>query len=158
MVRLYVFAEGQTDQTFADIVLGPHLNSCGVYHHSILVSKGRRSGKVHRGGGRNYLPIRDDIKRFLDQQKGTDVFFTTMIDLYAIPTSFPEFKDAEKLRHLPKERVAVLEAAFAKDVGDSRFIPHFQTKSTVTAENGRCSSCLRKAFQRVIVDAVANPS
>lgn len=127
MARLYVFAEGQTEQTFADIMLGPHLNSCGVYlHHAILVSKGRRSGKVHRGGGRNYLAMKNDINRLLAQEKGNDVFFTTMIDLYAIPTSFPGFNDAEKLRHLPKERVAFLEAAFAKDVGDSRFIPHFQ--------------------------------
>lgn len=31
MVRLYLFAEGQTEQTFANIVLSPHLANHGVY-------------------------------------------------------------------------------------------------------------------------------
>jgi len=31
MARLYLFAEGQTEQTFADTVLKPHLANIGVY-------------------------------------------------------------------------------------------------------------------------------
>ena len=31
MARLYLFAEGQTEQTFADTVLKPHLAKFGVY-------------------------------------------------------------------------------------------------------------------------------
>jgi len=33
MVRLYLFAEGQTEQTFADTVLKPHLANFEVYLH-----------------------------------------------------------------------------------------------------------------------------
>ena len=33
--------------------------------------------------------MKNDILRFLAQEKASDVFFTTMIDLYAIPTQFP---------------------------------------------------------------------
>ena len=31
MVRLYLFAEGRTEQTFADTLLNPHLAKHGVY-------------------------------------------------------------------------------------------------------------------------------
>jgi hypothetical protein len=127
MKRLYVFAEGQTDQTFADVVLMQHLASFRVYlNRAILVSHGRQRGIVHRGGGRNYVPMKRDIERLMSQEKGEDVFFTTMIDLYAIYPSFPRLDEAARLRNSPYARVDFLESAFAGDVGDSRFIPYIQ--------------------------------
>jgi hypothetical protein len=127
MPRLYLFAEGQTEQTFADTVLKPHLATVGVYlHPPVLIAHAKKRGKVHRGGGRKYIPMRNDIRRFLKQERGGDVFFTTMIDLYAIPTDFPGLAEAERLRHLPQKRVESLEQAFAADSGDYRFIPHIQ--------------------------------
>jgi hypothetical protein len=127
MARLYLFAEGQTEQTFADTVLKPHLAKLEVYlHPPVLISHGKKKGKVHRGGGRKYLPMKNDVLRFLAQERGGDVFFTTMIDLYAIPAEFPGLSEAEKLRHVPDKRVEALEQAFAQDVGDGRFVPYLQ--------------------------------
>lgn len=127
MPRLYLFAEGQTEQTFADTVLKPHFANLGVYlHPPVLIAHARKKGKVHRGGGRKYLPMKNDVLRFLAQEKGADVFFTTMIDLYAIHTEFPGLAEAEKLRHMPDKRVEALEQAFATDIGDPRFVPYIQ--------------------------------
>jgi hypothetical protein len=127
MARLYLFAEGQTEQTFASEVLTPHLALRGVFlQPPILIAHARRGGRVHRGGGRSYAPMRDDILRFTKQERSRDVFFTTMIDLYAIHAQFPGLDEAEKLRHLPRERVAHLERAFLNDVNDPRFIPYIQ--------------------------------
>lgn len=127
MARLYLFAEGRTEQTFADTVLRPHLAEFGVYlHPPILVAHARKKGLVHRGGGRKYVPMRNDILRFLAQEKTFDVFFTTMIDLYAIPVEFPCLEQAESLRHLPERRVAFLEESFANDINDVRFLPYLQ--------------------------------
>src|SRR6266478_3482177 len=127
MCRLYLFAEGPTEQTFADTVLKPHLANMGVYVHSpVLIAHAKKKGKVHRGGGRKYIPMKNDILRFLAQEKAGDVFFTTMIDLYGIPAGFPGLDEAAKLRHLPEKRVEFLEQAFAGDIGDSRFIPYIQ--------------------------------
>src|SRR5437762_10890478 len=70
--------------------------------------------------------MKNDIIRFLAQEKGGDVFFTTMIDLYAIHADFPGLAEAEKLRHAPQKRVEALEQAFAKDIGDGRFVPYIQ--------------------------------
>jgi hypothetical protein len=127
MPRLYLFAEGQTEQTFANTVLKLPLARLGVYLHPlVLIAHAKKKGKVHRGGGRKYVPMKNDILRLLAQEKGGDVCFTTMIDLYAISAEFPGLADAEKLRHLPDKRVEALEQAFANDIGDSRFVPYIQ--------------------------------
>jgi len=127
MPRLYLFAEGQTEQTFADAVLKPHLAHFGVYvHNPVLIAHARKKGIVHRGGGRNYEPMKNDILRFLKQESAADVYFTTMIDLYALHAEFPGREDAEKLRHDPHQRVQSLQSAWARDIADGRFIPFIQ--------------------------------
>jgi hypothetical protein len=127
MARLYLFAEGQTELTFADRMLKPHLAKLGVYlHPPVLIAHARKKGRAHRGGGRRYAPMKNDILRFLAQEKGADVFFTTMIDLYAIAADAPGLAEADKLRHLPAKRVEALERAFAEDLKDDRFVPYIQ--------------------------------
>ncbi len=127
MIRLYLFAEGQTEQTFADNVLKPHLAKYDVFlEKNILIAHARKKGKAHRGGGRKYEPMKDDILRFLKQEKGANVFFTTMIDLYAIAPEFPGLNESEKLRQNTLQRVDFLEKSFANDIDDRRFIPYIQ--------------------------------
>lgn len=127
MPRLYLFAEGQTELTFADTVLKPHLAGAGIFlHPPVLIAHARKKRRVHRGGGRRYVPMKNDILRFLAQERGRDVFFTTMIDLYAIHSDLPGLEDAEKLRNMPEKRVEALEKAFADDIQDDRFIPYIQ--------------------------------
>jgi hypothetical protein len=127
VVRLYLFAEGQTEQTFATNVIGPHLAGAGVYVQAvILIANSKKRGIIYRGGVRKYDPMKNDIQNFLAQEKGRDVFFTTMIDLYGIPADFPGLDEAEKLRHSPDKRVEAIEQAFADDIGDQRFIPYIQ--------------------------------
>ena len=95
-------------------------------HNPVLTAHAKKRGRVHRGGVDRYLPMKNDILRFLTQEKGTDVFFTTMIDLYGIHSDFPGLNEAESLRHLPEKRVEFLEQRFAQDIGDQRFIPYIQ--------------------------------
>ncbi len=127
MARLYMFAEGPTEQVFSTTLLAPHLANAGVFlQAAVLIAHARRRRVVHRGGGRNYLAMKNDILRFLAQERGADVFFTTMIDLYAISAHFPQLEESRKLSHLPQKRVEFLEQAFGNDIGDQRFIPHIQ--------------------------------
>ena len=127
MVRLHLFAEGQTEQTFADVVLKPHLANFGVFlHNSALIAHAHKKRKVHRGGGRNFTAMQKDINIRLKEDSGNDVFFTTMIDLYAVHANFPGIEEAEKLRHLPYKRVEVLEKFWFDETGDNRFIPFIQ--------------------------------
>ncbi len=127
MARLYLFAEGQTEQTYADDVLKHHLANFGVYlHNPVLIAHARKKGKVHRGGGRRYEPMKNDIVRFLKQEAGNGVFFTTMIDLYALHADFPGRDDAEKHRKDPHGRAKSLQTAWANDIADTRFVPFIQ--------------------------------
>ena len=127
MARLYLFAEGQTEQTFADTLIKPQLAQYEVFmHNPILTAHAKKKGKVHRGGGRNYVQMKNDITRFLKQEKAPDVFFTTMIDLYAIHPDFPGLAESESMRQDPLQRVEFLEQRFAADIGDARFIPYIQ--------------------------------
>ncbi len=127
MARLYLFAEGETERTFADTVLNLHLAKSGVYlQRPTLIAHARKKGKVHRGGGRNFTAMQNDIERRLKQESGRDVFFTTMIDLYALHKGFPGSEEAKKLRHDPYARVGALERAWFDKTGDKRFIPFIQ--------------------------------
>jgi hypothetical protein len=126
MARLCLTVEGRTEQTFSAIVLSSHLASCGVYlGKPRLIALSKRKGIVHRGGIRRYEPARNDIRRWLAEDRSCDAFFTTMIDLYGLPKDFPDFQRAALLSN-PYERVAALEEAFAKDIADQRFIPYIQ--------------------------------
>jgi hypothetical protein len=51
MVRLKLLVEGQSEQTFASIILQPHLAQHQVFmHNPRLIAHARKKGKVHRGG------------------------------------------------------------------------------------------------------------
>jgi hypothetical protein len=127
MVRLYFYVEGQTEQEYVRRVLQPHLARFGVQVMGpVLAVSRRRHGQVFRGGGKHYQPMRNGLGNLLRQDQRGDARFTTMFDLYGLYDGFPGWEEAEKQRHLPRERVVTLENAFAADVADPRFIPHIQ--------------------------------
>jgi hypothetical protein len=70
--------------------------------------------------------MKNDIVRFLKQDSAADVFFTTMIDLYALHAGFPGREEADKLKDDPYRRVNLLHESWTIDIGDHRFIPFIQ--------------------------------
>jgi len=122
-VRLIISVEGQTEQNFARDVLAPHLLGFGVEATARLVVTNRKKNK--RGGVLSYALFSNDIRRLLQEQSAADVRFTTMLDLYALPSDFPGFSAAASC-HPAARRVAALEEALATDLGDQRFIPYIQ--------------------------------
>ena len=126
MARLYLFVEGQTEQTFADTVLTPHLAQHGIYiERTILIANAYKKGLFHRGGSRNFDAMQRDIVYSLKRDPAHGVFFTSMIDLYAIPKNFPELKKHDEITN-PYRRVEALEESWAEETNDKRFIPHIQ--------------------------------
>lgn len=126
MPRLYLFAEGPTEQTWAGSTLNEHFMHREMQVHPVLIANARAKRVVSRGGIRKYVQMKNNIVRFLKQNAGRDVFFTTMIDLYALPGDFPGRAEADRLRTRPYDRVAALEQAFSADIADPRFIPYVQ--------------------------------
>ncbi len=127
MIQLLFYVEGQTEQGYVNKVLSPHLTRLGVQVLGpVLAASGKRHGRTHRGGGKSYGAMRKELGNLLKQHNRPNVRFTTMFDLYALYAGFPGRDEAEKIRHLPYDRVRALEAAFAADVNDPRFLPHLQ--------------------------------
>jgi hypothetical protein len=125
--ELYVFCEGQTEQGFCSQVLHPHLfPGHDGQIHTILIAHSKSRGVIHRGGIGKYVTLRQDIRNTLKSRGGSDVFFTTMIDLYKAPKDFPGKSNNVLDSNNPTLYVQALEQAFEDDIGDIRFIPYLQ--------------------------------
>lgn len=125
MMRLHVTVEGQTEEGFVNRTLKPHLANFGVYADVRCVMTGRKGGIGYRGGMAGYPKAKNDIVRWLREDRNADVAFTTMFDYYALPNDFPGYAEAKKLRD-PYKKVAAVEKALAEDMADRRFIPYIQ--------------------------------
>ena len=126
MIRLHVTAEGQTEKKFVDVLLAPHLAQYGVYADArcVLTSKDRRAAKEYRGGLVSYQKALADIETWMKEDGSTDCRFTTMFDLYALPSDFPDYAGSKQFE--PYARVAALEKAFKSAIHDHRFLPYLQ--------------------------------
>ncbi len=70
--------------------------------------------------------MQNDIERRLKEDASTDVYFTTMVDLYAFYSDFPGREKADELRSNPYEQVGALQEAWQEETVDRRFIPFIQ--------------------------------
>lgn len=126
-IRLHVIAEGRTEEKFVKDVLSKHLGNFNISTdaRSVLTSKDRRTHKAYRGGLAEYERTKKDILAWIREDDHPQCRFTTMFDLYALPADFPGYQEA-KSKNDPYRRVEILEAAFADDINDHRFVPYIQ--------------------------------
>ena len=124
-IRLHCIVEGQTEETFVNRMLKPHLGDLYVWVDARCVLTSRRREVKYRGGFRNYAQPRRDIVSWLREDQNDDARFTTAFDLYRLPSDFPGYGDAQAEAD-PYEKVRILEAALRDDIGDWRFIPYLQ--------------------------------
>lgn len=117
MNGLLVLVEGQTEETFCDDLLRPHLTSRGFISVAARLMGNARL-RTNRGGVRGWQDVRKDIVRHLRQDFGAVV--TTMVDFYGMPhgansqNAWPGRADAERLPF--EQRGPFVEAAIAADV------------------------------------------
>ena len=124
-VRLHFIVEGQTEETFVNRVLGPHLANQSIWAKARCVMTSRKRGIKHRGGIATYLKARNDISAWTAEDQNSDARFTTMFDLYRLPDDFPGYKESVAVPN-PYQRVRILEESLGKDISDWRFVPYIQ--------------------------------
>ena len=124
-IRLNFIVEGQTEEAFVNQILSPYLAGFEVWVQVRCVQTSRSRNIKHRGGIDSYGKAKNDINAWIKEDRNSDVRFTTMFDVYGLPTNFPGYKDA-KQKSDSYERVKILEDALREDISDRRFIPHFQ--------------------------------
>jgi hypothetical protein len=108
MGKVYVVVEGETEETFVDELLAPHLNALG--HRLVLLPEEIQ----------NYSRVKKRVRSLL--RDTTASLVTTMFDYYGLPKKFPGRKKPEGVRTLDKVRF--VEAQFRADIGDPRFHPY----------------------------------
>ena len=123
-VRLNFIVEGQAEETFVNRTLKLRLGSSSVGASVQVVTTRRTRGRKYRGGLSTYAKARNDIARWLKQDRRPNVRFTTMFDLYGLPPDFPGYETAANGD--PHRRAEALENALKNDIGDERFIPCIQ--------------------------------
>jgi hypothetical protein len=123
-IRINIVTEGQTEETFVNTLLIDHLQQFHIFDvraHSITT--GYSNGRPHRGGFLRYDHLKNDVIRWLQQDPKS--YVTTMVDLYALPSNFP---NKEQFIHNtdPYKKVERAEEELAKDINNPRFIPNIQ--------------------------------
>lgn len=121
MRRVYILAEGQTEETFLREVIQPHLWDFEIeVLVTLLITKRGKDGRKFRGGITSYEKLRREVRLLLIDRGAVAV--TTMLDFYGLPEDFPGRPQ------LPRgscyDRVAYLEDAFRADIGHQRFHPY----------------------------------
>lgn len=130
MARLLIHVEGQTEETFVNEMLGPHLYSQGYTRVGARLMGNARQ-RDRRGGMRSWSSVRGDIIRHLKEDTGCLV--TTMVDYYGLPqTGVRAWPGREAAGSLPSSRKAsTVESALSADIcremgvgfSPDRFIP-----------------------------------
>lgn len=121
MKRIIIISEGQTEQSFCNDVLQPHLNERGIYIENPAIKK--TGGGIVRWDALKY-----QIEAHLLQDK--TVFVTTLVDFYGLYANmdFPGWEHSLKLND-KSHRLAFLEKSMQEDIRPDlqrRFMPYIQ--------------------------------
>ncbi len=125
MSRVLIHVEGQTEERFVRNILGPHLESFGVYAiPTIVTTKVAKSGPNFKGGFSQgcYERVKRELKILLRDSSAIAV--TTMFDYYGLPEDFPGRDDPQGEDCF--ERVRYVEEQFGDDIRHEKFIPYCQ--------------------------------
>ncbi len=123
MTELFFVVEGHTEEDFVNQILIEHLAYANVIVRRVVkVGRGKQSG-----GMVSYARLRDHLELLMKQHRS--VYFTTLIDVFRIPTDFPGFQIANKISD-PVSRALRLEQALLEDIiertGTRFFVPYVQ--------------------------------
>ncbi len=129
MDRLLVHVEGETEETFVNEVLAPHLIGAGYTKVSArLIGNARQRDR--RGGIRAWGAARRDILNHLKEDPGC--LATTMVDYYGLPQvggkAWPGREEAGQ-RPFPQKAATVQDALLADICAElgadfARFVPY----------------------------------
>ncbi|MBN0986115.1 DUF4276 family protein [Amphritea pacifica] len=115
MTRVYVFVEGQTEETFVRDVLGPYFERQRIWLTPILAE----TSPGYKGGIVSYGKVKNQVTRLCRKDK--NAWVTTLIDYYGLPTDFPQFAQGNVSA---VQRVQHLEQALAQDISERNFLPY----------------------------------
>jgi hypothetical protein len=111
-----VVSEGLTETNFVREILTPHVEQ--------LLGPTVNVHAPNMRGNCRYAEVKKLIRALLGNP-ASDVFVTTMIDLYKLPDDFPGHAACSSYEEARK-RVESMERLWLEDVQDQRFVPYLQ--------------------------------
>lgn len=115
MIRVHIFCEGQTEETFVKSVLQKYLCNQNIFANPILL----RTSSAGKGGVVTYEKIKRQIE--IKCKEDSDSYITTMIDFYGLPKDFPNKRDIEAVPDNYK-KITAFEKAFNDDINQKNFV------------------------------------
>lgn len=115
MTRIYVFCEGQTEETFVNMVLSEHYCNLNIYLTPIVL----HTSRTGRGGATSYGKIRRQVDRMCRQDNSAWV--TTLLDYYGLPNDFPGMTNLPAVAN-PIEKARFVQQSFEEDIAQNNFI------------------------------------
>ena len=171
MTRLFIHVEGETEETFVNESLAPHLYGFGYQKVSARLL-GNSRNRNRRGGIRGWNSAREDIVNHLKEDP--QCLATTMVDYYALPKegqkAWPGRFDAgqssfqQKAPTVQSALLADVCAELGDDFDPNRFVPYVmmhEFESLLFSDCGRFAEAIGKPelehrFQ-AIRDAFTSP-
>jgi hypothetical protein len=115
--KVYVLVEGQTEEGFVKNILRQEMPE-GLYLQPVIVATKRvNTGGKFKGGVPSYPKVREEVMRLLRDSGAKMV--TTMLDFYALPTTFPGRADPQGSN--AQARVLFVEENWDSDISNPRF-------------------------------------
>ena len=121
MKRVYIVAEGQTEQEFINSLISPYLRNFGILSVTPILIRTSRTG---RGGMVNYQHLYNTVKMLLGSSQA-DFIVTTFIDFYRLPANMPQYAQSMSLPNKISQ-VETLETAIDQSISDRRFFSYIQ--------------------------------
>jgi hypothetical protein len=93
MKNVYIYCEGQTEESFINNVLYPYFINMNIYVSPIICSTKRTTQRKFKGGVSDYNKIKHELTIICKQHKNE--FITSMFDYYAMPANTPGISNGE---------------------------------------------------------------
>ena len=113
MKNVYIYCEGQTEETFVNEILYPYFFNLEIVVTPIICATKRTMAKKFKGGVSDYRKIKKELTILCKSHRNE--YVTTMFDYYAMPKNTPGI-DCQEWDIF--KRMGVIEAAVSADIGE----------------------------------------
>lgn len=122
-MNLHILVEGQTEENFVNETLSMYLGERGIVTSVSCITLKKTDHRSYKGGSPSFDKWENEIKLLLKQSYRDCV--TTMVDLYKLHPSFPEYEQTKRMTDSYRS-VEALEEAWGQEINDARFLPYIQ--------------------------------
>lgn len=118
MINIYVYCEGQTEESFVKYILSPRFTEKGIMLFPIIHRTKEGPAGIFKGGLTDYNKAVKEIKKLCSQHKNEKV--TSFIDYYGLD-NIPQVNYNGTDKYM---LISEIEQRFFNDVGYSNFVPY----------------------------------